>query len=212
MKWMHSLDEGKRGRGAAAAVGPRPRATGPTAGRADHLRHARLSDDRARREDRPAHPSFGKSGIVDLKLEDDQEIDPITGDIGLHAAPIIAKDVVIIGAAHTDGRRRRAAQRQGLRSRLRRADREAALDLPHDSAPRRDGLRHLGEGLGEYTGNNGVWAQMSADEELGLVYPADRDADRRLLRRPSAREEPVQRQPRRAGSEDRQAQVALPVH
>src|SRR4030095_10693079 len=43
--------------------------------------------------------SFGKNGVVDLKLEDDQEIDLINGEVGLHATPVVAKDVVIVGAA-----------------------------------------------------------------------------------------------------------------
>src|SRR5262249_8681227 len=47
--------------------------------------------------------TFGKNGVVDLKLEDDQEIDPVTGEVGLHATPTIAKNVVIIGAAHKTG-------------------------------------------------------------------------------------------------------------
>ena len=50
-------------------------------------------------------PTFGKAGIVDLKLEDDQDMDPITGDIGLHAAPLVVKDTIVIGAAHTEGSR-----------------------------------------------------------------------------------------------------------
>ena len=36
-----------------------------------------------------------------------------------------------------------------------------------------------------YTGNTGVWAQMTIDEELGLVYLPGRAADGRLLRRSS---------------------------
>src|ERR1700716_1539878 len=48
-------------------------------------------------------PSFGKDGVVDLRLDDDQEIDLITGDIGLHSTPIVAKNVVVIGAAHLTG-------------------------------------------------------------------------------------------------------------
>src|SRR5207249_11297974 len=32
-------------------------------------------------------PAFGKNGVVDLKLDDDQEIDLINGEVGLHAAP-----------------------------------------------------------------------------------------------------------------------------
>ena len=43
-------------------------------------------------------------------------------------------------------------------------------------------------GSAEYTGNTGVWAQITVDEELGLVVPAGRIADRRLLRRPSPRQ------------------------
>ena len=38
-----------------------------------------------------------------------------------------------------------------------------------------------------YTGNTGVWAQISVDEELGLGLPAGRIADARLLRRRAAR-------------------------
>ena len=38
-------------------------------------------------------------------MEDDQQIDPITGEIGLHSTPIIAKDVIVVGAAHLDRRR-----------------------------------------------------------------------------------------------------------
>ena len=43
---------------------------------------------------------FGKAGIVDLKLDDDQQMDLITGEVGYHSTPIIAKDVVMVGAAH----------------------------------------------------------------------------------------------------------------
>jgi len=36
--------------------------------------------------------TFGDNGVVDLKQQDDQEIDPITGEVGLHATPIVAKE------------------------------------------------------------------------------------------------------------------------
>ena len=62
-----------------------------------------------------------------------------------------------------------------------------------------------------YTGNVGVWAQMTVDEELGIGLPAGGAADRRLLRRPSSRQHPVLREPGRARSQDGQAQVALPA-
>ena len=50
-------------------------------------------------------PTFGEGGMVDLKLNDDQEIDPLSGEIGLHATPVVAGDVVIVGAAHQPWRR-----------------------------------------------------------------------------------------------------------
>ena len=46
---------------------------------------------------------FGNNGIVDLKQNADQQIDLVTGEIGLHSTPIVAKDVVIVGAAHRTG-------------------------------------------------------------------------------------------------------------
>jgi len=87
-------------------------------------------------------PGFGSKGVVDLKQNDDQELDSITSDVAWNGAPVVARDVVIIGASHRAGsaaRRRRAAEpgeRERLHPRLRRADRQAALDLPHDSAAR----------------------------------------------------------------------------
>ncbi|MDA0690144.1 MAG: PQQ-binding-like beta-propeller repeat protein, partial [Proteobacteria bacterium] len=46
---------------------------------------------------------FGANGVVDLKQNLDQTIDIDTADIGLHATPIVANDVVIVGAAHRTG-------------------------------------------------------------------------------------------------------------
>src|SRR5712692_8778273 len=46
---------------------------------------------------------FGKDGIIDLKQDDDQIMDLVKGEIGLHAAPVIAKDIIVVGAAHLPG-------------------------------------------------------------------------------------------------------------
>ena len=48
-------------------------------------------------------PGFGTNGIVDLKQNNDQTIDPLSGEIGLHATPVVARNVVIVGAAHRSG-------------------------------------------------------------------------------------------------------------
>ena len=44
--------------------------------------------------------TFGQGGVVDLKLDNDQELDLVTADIGLNATPLVAGDVVVVGAAH----------------------------------------------------------------------------------------------------------------
>ena len=82
-------------------------------------------------------PTFGQNGVVDLKLDDDQEIDLINGEVGLHATPVVAKDVVIVGAAHKSGGVPRS--KKNVKGYVRGFDvqnRKASLDLPHDSALR----------------------------------------------------------------------------
>ena len=114
--WMHSEHEGARGdAGAAPALGPRP-------GVLD--RRPRGADSST---SRPAIgcialdaktgnpiPSFGKGGVVDLKLErrsDDGSRSPARSVCT--AAPIVAGNTVIIGAAHLS--RQRAAQARATR-------------------------------------------------------------------------------------------------
>jgi len=41
--------------------------------------------------------------VVDLKLNDDQEMDLVHSDIGLQSAPTVAGNTIIIGAAHSSG-------------------------------------------------------------------------------------------------------------
>ena len=116
---------------------------------------------------------FGEGGIVDLWKTLDQGDDWDTSQIGTHSPPTIANDVVIVAAAHTPlAPADQAEQRHRLHPRLRRRDREAALDVPHRAAARRAGLRDVAQRLGRdgQAGNAGVWATISADEELGLAY------------------------------------------
>ena len=48
-------------------------------------------------------PSFGVDGVVDLKQDDDQEIDPLSSEIGIHATPAIGRNTIVVGAAHKPG-------------------------------------------------------------------------------------------------------------
>ena len=48
-----------------------------------------------------ADPKFGTNGVVDLRLNDDQEMDLTRGIIGIHAPPLVVRDVVVVGDAPT---------------------------------------------------------------------------------------------------------------
>jgi quinoprotein glucose dehydrogenase len=116
-------------------------------------------------------PGFGKSGAVDLKLDDDQEIDLVTGEVGLHSTPLVAKDVVIVGAAHLSGGDPKS--RRNVRGYVRGFDVHTGkrLWIFHTiPKPGEYGADTWDKDSLAYTGNTGVWAQISVDEELGLVY------------------------------------------
>ena len=44
------------------------------------------------------------------------------------------------------------------------------MDLPHHSAPGEFGYNTWEKDSADYTGNAGVWGQISVDEELGMAY------------------------------------------
>ncbi len=115
--------------------------------------------------------SFGKNGVVDLKLDDDQDIDLMTGEVGLHSTPVVAKDVVIVGAAHLSGGDPKS--RRNVKGYVRGFDVRTGkrLWIFHTiPKPGEFGSDTWGKDSLTYTGNTGVWAQISVDEELGLVY------------------------------------------
>jgi quinoprotein glucose dehydrogenase len=116
-------------------------------------------------------PGFGKDGVVDLKTEMDQKIDPLSGEIGLHATPIVAGDTVIVGAAHRSGGVPRS--KTNVKGYIRGYDVRTGkrLWIFHTiPLPQEYGFETWEKDSAAYTGNTGVWAQISVDEELGLAY------------------------------------------
>jgi quinoprotein glucose dehydrogenase len=118
-------------------------------------------------------PSFGKNGIVDLKLDDDQVIMPdlTTGEIGLQSAPIVAKDTIIIGAAFREGMTPKTMRNNKGYVRGFDVKTGKRLWIFHTIPLKGEaGYDTWQKGSAEYTGNTGVWTQVTADEQLGLVY------------------------------------------
>jgi quinoprotein glucose dehydrogenase len=115
-------------------------------------------------------PGFGNKGIVDLKKENDQVLDPIEAEVGWNGSPVIAKDVVVIGASHRGGGIPRGQLAKGF---IRGFDVKTGKRL---------WIFHTIPQSGEFgndtwekdswatTGNTGMWAQFTVDEELGIVY------------------------------------------
>ena len=115
--------------------------------------------------------SFGKDGAVDLKTDDDQEIDLLSPDIGLHAAPVVAGDTVIVGAAHKPGGV--PVSKKNVKGYVRGFDVRTGkrLWIFHTiPLPNEYGAETWENDSASYTGNTGVWGQISVDEELGMVY------------------------------------------
>ena len=170
--WMHRIDEGER-----AAVAPRRRSGRGLAWRDDGgdgqifyvTPGYRLVGLNARTGERLA--GFGEDGIVDLMRNMDQEIDPLAGEIGLHATPLVVGDTIVVGAAHMPGSAPRSMR--NTKGHVRGFDAETGA---------RKWIFHTIPGADEfgndtwlndswrYTGNTGVWGQISADLELGIVY------------------------------------------
>jgi quinoprotein glucose dehydrogenase len=118
-------------------------------------------------------PSFGKGGSVDLKLDDDQEILPdlTTGEIGLQSAPVVARDTVIIGASFREGMTPRSMRNN--KGYVRGFDVRTGKRLwIFHTIPKKGefGYDTWLNGSAEFTGNTGVWTQITVDEQLGLVY------------------------------------------
>jgi len=118
-------------------------------------------------------PNFGENGYVDmyvgLRNTDLGGFDDI--DIGSSMPPFVMNDVVVVGPAHSVGTRPRA--KENVVGDVRGFDaRTGELLWTFHTIPKEGeyGYDTWLDGSAEYTGNTGVWAQISGDPELNHVY------------------------------------------
>ena len=120
-------------------------------------------------------PDFGGDGLIDLKAAavygENRAIDLVTGELGWHAAPAVARDIVVVGGTMVDG----AAAKTHNNT-------KGLVQAFNIRTGERLWIFHTVPGPGEFghdtweadswgvNGNNGVWTQISVDEELGMVY------------------------------------------
>ena len=170
MRWVYGEDEGPRGEAAPRRLSGRGLSFW-TDGRQSRVLFVTPGYQLIALDAKTGVPvaGFGTGGKVDLKDDYDQPIDPVTGEVGLHAAPVIAKDTIIIGAAHSA----RATKPEHEKGFVRGFDVRTGKRLWTFHTIPRPGEFGNDTWLNDswsYTGNVGVWAQMTIDEELGLVY------------------------------------------
>src|SRR5258707_11314181 len=98
-------------------------------------------------------------------------MDQVHSDIGLQSAPVVAGDTIIIGAAHRSGEVPRS--KANVKGYVRGFDAKTGkrLWIFHTIPMRGEFGSDTWEGnSAEYTGNTGVWTQISVDQNLGLAY------------------------------------------
>jgi quinoprotein glucose dehydrogenase len=169
--WIHREDEGERARKAPRQLSGRGVAYW-TDGTEERLLYVTIGYRLIALDLKTGQriPGFGTDGVVDLKTEFDQDIDLIESDVGLNSTPCVAKDTVIVGAAHTPGNVPKT--RDNVRGYVRGYDaRTGKRKWIFHTLPKKgeygydtwlDGTDHIG--------NAGMWCQISADPALNLAY------------------------------------------
>ena len=115
-------------------------------------------------------PEFGAGGWVDLteglRRAPDRDL-----DIGLTVPPLVVGDVIVVGSAHEISFR--PPSKANVKGDIRGFDAltgKLLWTFHTIPEPNTFGYDTWHNDSARYTGNAGVWAPMSADENLGLVY------------------------------------------
>ncbi len=123
--------------------------------------------------------SFGTdgNGILDLKIGavqgNEVQIDLVTGEIGLHATPTVAGDMIIIGSAMKEGMTiDNYNNTKGLVRAFNVRTGEKVWQFDPIPRPGQFGNDTWLDNSWERNGNTGVWTQITVDEENELVFLA----------------------------------------
>jgi quinoprotein glucose dehydrogenase len=178
LKWMYSLDEGER----ATRWAPRQLSGRGlsywTDGRGDErILYVTTGYRLVELNAKTGVPiqNFGTNGVVDLKvgvvIGKDKQLDLERGEIGLHATPTVVNDTVIVGSSMFEGiGYRYSTNAKGL---VRAFDIRTGKQIWRFNTipgPGEFGNDTWENGSWEWSGNVGVWTQISADPVAGLVY------------------------------------------
>jgi quinoprotein glucose dehydrogenase len=171
--WMHRLEEGKRAEASVRRLSGRGVGYWTDGAGDERIFYVTIGYQLVGLDARTGQPlnDFGVNGVVDLKKDADQELDPITGEIAWNGAPVVARNVVIVGASHRAGTapRSKANAKGYVRGYDARTGKRLWIfhTIPR---PGEFGSDTWLEDSWAYTGNTGVWTQITVDEALGIAY------------------------------------------
>jgi quinoprotein glucose dehydrogenase len=170
--WVHSEDEGARGAASPRQLSGRGLAYWSD-GKEERILYVTPGYRLIALDARTGNPiaGFGRGGAIDLKADLDPAMDLTSAPIGLHATPIVAGNVVLVGAAFETGANPKS--RRNIKGAVRGFDVRTGKRLwmfKTIPEPGEVGHETWENDSWAYTGNTGVWAQISVDEELGMAY------------------------------------------
>ena len=178
LKWVYSLDEGKRAEVAPRVLSGRGLSYW-TDGKEERIFYITIGFQLVALDAKTGTPvpTFAKGGRAELKeaaiIGRGDPIDLVTGEIGINSTPMVAGNVVVVGGTFSE--------------------RSGTLPVTHNNTKglvqaydARTGKRlwifrtvpmagEFGNDTWEKeswasNGNNGVWTQIAIDEELGMAY------------------------------------------
>jgi quinoprotein glucose dehydrogenase len=178
LRWVHSIDEGARGAAAPRVLSGRGLAHW-TDGREERILYITMGFQLVALDARTGQPvtGFGRRGRVDLKeaaiIGRGDPIDPVTGEIGINATPLVAGDTVVVGGTFSEQSGTLPRTHDNTKGLVQAFDVRTGRRLwifRTIPMPGEFGNDTWEENSWAFNGNNGVWTQMAIDPELGLVY------------------------------------------
>jgi quinoprotein glucose dehydrogenase len=183
-KWVYSMDEGKRAEMAPRVLSGRGLSYWTDGKGDDRIIYVTIGYRLVQLNAKTGQPisTFGKGGVVDLKEGvvygklvngkwQQVQIPLVEGEIGLNSTPLVVGDVIIVQSSMAEGLRYEFTNNaKGL---VRAYDARTGKQLWRFNTmpgPGEPGNETWEKGSWNWTGNTGVWTEMSADAEAGLVY------------------------------------------
>jgi quinoprotein glucose dehydrogenase len=178
LRWVHSIDEGARGAAAPRVLSGRGLAHWRD-GREERILYITMGFQLVALDAKTGMPvsSFGTNGRVDLKaaaiIGRGDPIDPVTGEIGINATPLVAGNVIVVGGTFSEQSGTLPRTHNNTKGLVQAYDARTGKRLwifRTIPMPGEFGHETWQENSWAFNGNNGVWTQLAIDPELGLAY------------------------------------------